>query len=184
MFCCRRAISAISLSLRSDPESLERGCEHSLRVGKECFFVSAWNLLPWYVYYSYVHNVVVIAHRHLFANLFLSFGKTTSWEWLISRWGLKLRLGSATRGSISMRKKSCEYVGAFFGLNICVNFVVIHARALLCQLHSWNLIRYLAVSQHSNRNMLVVVSIPHSRSKRRGSGKKEYYMAFVAVLIK
>lgn len=34
--------------------------------------------LPWYVYYSYVHNVVVIAHRHLFANLFLSFGKTQS----------------------------------------------------------------------------------------------------------
>lgn len=28
------------------------------------------------VYYSYAYNLVVIAYRHLFANLFLSFEKT------------------------------------------------------------------------------------------------------------
>lgn len=36
--------------------------------------------LPRYVYYSYAHNVVMIAYRHLFANLFLSFRKTHSRE--------------------------------------------------------------------------------------------------------
>lgn len=49
------------------------------RVNQNWLCFEGWkfsNYCLWYVYYSYVHNVVVIAHRHLFANLFLSFGKT------------------------------------------------------------------------------------------------------------
>jgi hypothetical protein len=61
-------------------------CRGGIALSHCCWGLRIIHELPWYVYYSYVHNVVVIARRHLFANLFLSFGKTHNENWNNRRW--------------------------------------------------------------------------------------------------